>query len=103
MKKKINRPPQVEDLIKEIRKYLELGSIRFSEHAIIRKKERHISPQDVRRVLENGYHEKRKTTYDEHNRTWKYAVRGKTLDKEDIRVIVAIVDEVVVVTVVGLK
>ena len=101
--KKKNRPPQVENLIEAIKQHLETGNIRFSEHAITRKKERRISPQDAVYVLRNGYHEKRKTTFDELNNTWKYAVRGKTLDKEDLRIVVAIVDEVVVITVIRLK
>lgn len=101
--KKRNRPSQVENLIEAIKEHLKTGNIRFSEHAIIRKKERHISPQDAVYVLKNGYHEKGKTTFDELNKTWKYAVRGKTLDKEEIRIIVAIVDEVIVITVIRLK
>jgi hypothetical protein len=39
-------------------------------------------------VLKNGYHEKVKTSFDEMFQTWKYAIRGKTLENWDIRIIV---------------
>ena len=47
---------------------------------------------DVLFVLKNGYHEKQKTSFDEEFQKWKYAVRGKTLDEVDIRIIVAFYD-----------
>ncbi len=99
---KKQRPPQIENLLEVVREHVEKGSFRFSEHAIIRKKERAISPQDAVYVLKNGYHEKRKTSFDEINKAWKYAIRGKTIDKENIRVIVAVVEEVIIITVIKL-
>ncbi len=39
-------------------------------------------------MLKNGYHEKQKTSFDEVFQVWKYAVRGKTLDGFDIRIII---------------
>ena len=51
--------------------------------------EREIELPDVLYVLKNGYHEKRKTTFDEVFQSWKYAIRGKTLDELDIRIILA--------------
>ncbi len=44
--------------------------------------------EDVLYVLKSGYHEKNKTSYDEAFQVWKYAIRGKTLDDEDVRIII---------------
>ena len=51
--------------------------------------ERSIDLPDVLYVLKNGYHEKAKSIFDEAFETWKYAVRGKTVDNYDIRIIIA--------------
>ena len=41
-------------------------------------------------ILKTGYEEKKKSTFDINHKTWKYAIRGKTLrDQLDVRVIVA--------------
>ena len=40
-------------------------------------------------MLRHGFHEKKKDLFDETHNTWNYAVRGKTLDKEEMRVIVS--------------
>lgn len=65
---------------------------RQSRHALQRESERNIDLPDVIYVLRNGYHEKRKTSFDEAFQTWKYAIRGNTLDDIDIRVIIAFDD-----------
>ncbi|MBA3956806.1 MAG: DUF4258 domain-containing protein [Parachlamydiaceae bacterium] len=73
---------------------LDKGLYRQSKHAIERERERerNIDLPDVLYVLRNGYHEKQKTTFDEVFETWKYAVRGKTIDESDIRIIIAFDD-----------
>jgi hypothetical protein len=59
--------------------------------------------QDVLFVLETGRREEAKDSYDEVFQNWKYAIRGKTLENVDIRVIVTItVDNIVIITVVNL-
>ena len=44
-------------------------------------------------VLKNGRHEKAKDKFEEAFSSWNYAVRGKTVDKEDLRVIVSFDEE----------
>lgn len=68
---------------------IEQGRYLQSKHALQRQKERKIDLTDALYVLKNGYHEKKKTTYDEVFCAWKYAIRGKSLDDVDIRVIIA--------------
>lgn len=64
-----------------------------TKHALQRQSERKIDLPDVLYVLKSGYHEKRKTSFDESFNAWKYAIRGKTLDRVDIRIIISFDDE----------
>jgi hypothetical protein len=91
--KKLKRPTQLEELFPKIRACIEQGLYRQSKHAIDRELERQIDLPDVLYVLKTGYHEKQKTSFDEVFETWKYAVRGKTLDNLDIRIIIAFDEE----------
>ncbi len=93
-------PPQIENILEEIKKYIDSENFRFSEHAIERGKERSISPRDALYILENGYHHEEKTKFVKKFKTWNYAIRGRTLDKEDLMVVVAIAEEMVIITVI---
>lgn len=71
----------------------------FSERSI----ERDIDLPTVLDVLLNGYEEKRKSSFDEQRNRWKYAIRGKTMDDANIRVIVTIdEDDMIIITVMNL-
>ncbi len=94
--------PQEVNLLKKIRERIANEDFRFSKHALQRKIERSISEQDAIEVLINGYHEKKKTTFDSKFQTWKYAIRGKTEEGLELRVIVALVETMVIITVIGL-
>lgn len=96
---KSNKQPQIENLLDKIRELIQKEKYRFTAHAIERRIQRAISVQDTRYVLTHGFHERSKTTYDENNKTWNYAVRGKTLDKKDLRIIVAIDENLIIITV----
>lgn len=84
----MKRPPQSDKLFQKILDCLDMGRYRQSKHALERELERKISLPDVY-VLKKGYHEKRKTSFDEAFQTWKYAIRGKTIDDIDIRIIIS--------------
>ena len=100
MKDKSKRPAQLEKLLLKILHCIDSGLYRQSIHAINREIERHIDLPDVLYVLKTGHHEKQKTTFDEAFQTWKYAVRGKTLDEIDIRIIIAFDEnEMMIITV----
>ena len=49
---------------------------------------------DILHVLMTGYHEKQKDQFDETWQSWNYAIRGKTTSNDDLRVIVAIDEEI---------
>lgn len=100
MKNTPKRPAQLDELFPKIRHCIDQGLYRQSKHAIGREIEREIDLPDVLYVLKTGYHEKQKTSFDDAFQTWKYAVRGKTLDGKDIRIIVAFDEnEMMIITV----
>lgn len=100
MNSKQKRPAQIEKLFQKIGDCIDSGRYRQSRHAIDQKIERNIDWPDVLYVLKHGYHEKPKTSFDEAFQAWKYAVRGRTLDEIDIRVIIAFDDdEMMIITV----
>jgi hypothetical protein len=86
---KQKKPAQIDNLFQVIRDCIEQGKYILTEHAIQRLHERNIGLTDAEYVLKNGYHEKKKTSFDEAFRTWKYAIRGKTIEDLDIRLIIA--------------
>lgn len=96
------RPAQIVNLLEKIRKCVETGSYLIREHALQRLGEREISLKDALYVLTHGYHEKLKTTFDTVFKTWKYSIRGKTRDGVEIRIIVAFVEKMAIITVIKL-
>lgn len=62
-----------------------------------------VTVPEVRHVLRNGSLEAEKHCYDETYRSWNYAVRGKTTDGRELRLIVAVVEDLLIVTVIELK
>lgn len=93
-------PSQAENILEQIKRYIDSENFRFSEHAIERGAERSISPRDALYILENGYHDEEKTKFVKKFKTWNYAIRGRTIDKEDILVVVALAEEMVIITVI---
>jgi len=87
--KKKAKPEQISNLHERICECIENDQYTQSRHALERGNERSIELPDALYVLKTGHHEKRKTTFDEAYNTWKYAIRGLTLDDLDIRVIIA--------------
>jgi hypothetical protein len=73
----------------EIRSCLESGRYLDTRHAIKRKAERVIALPEVIQVLQNGYHEKRRDRYEELYKAWSYSIRGKTVDRRRLRIVVS--------------
>lgn len=69
------------------------GAYRDTYHAIERKKERKITLSEILHVLTFGKHEKSKDSFEEAFNAWNYAIRGKTLDEIDLRVIISFDEE----------
>lgn len=87
------KPAQIIDLQAKIVKCIEEERYIQSTHAIERELERRIVLSDAIYVLKTGYHEKAKTKFDEVHSTWKYAIRGKTVENLSIRVIISFFKE----------
>lgn len=89
------------NLLEKIKDSIENSKYRLTVHALERQNERIINLPETLHVLRTGYEEKRKTYFDNENKTWKYAIRGKTLrDNLDIRIIVAFDEnEMLIITV----
>lgn len=84
------KPEKLRNLLEEIKFFIEQKRFKQSKHAIQRQDERKIGLLDALHVLKTGREEKNKTYFDRDFNTWKYAIRGYTLENFDIRVIVAL-------------
>ena len=81
------RPDKHPDVLKEVRACVEKGKVLDTRHATDRRSEREITFREMLDVLLTGYHEKRKDKWDEFYKAWNYAIRGKTTDRRELRVI----------------
>lgn len=67
-------------------------------------KERGIIKPEIEHILSHGHHEARKDQFNEEFEAWDYAIRGKTLDGRNLRIVVAVVDpKILVVTAIDLN
>jgi hypothetical protein len=89
VKPKKKRPPKRTDLLKAIRDAIDAGRYRDMVHALERQDQRQITRPDCLHVLRTGYHEARKDEYREEYGAWNHAIRGKTVDGRDVRVVVS--------------
>jgi len=86
---KMDHPQKLLNLMSTIKDCIEEGRYLDTRHALERQIERTITRPEILYVLKTGYHEKKKDQFDEFYRAWNYAIRGKTRDKREIRVIVS--------------
>lgn len=90
---KQNKPVKVFNVLEKIHTCIKQERYVFTNHALDRVKERGIDIQTTIYVLLNGHEEKQKTKLDVNTAVWKYAIRGVTVDSDDVRVIVAFENE----------
>lgn len=96
----VTKPKQIDNLLEKVRDCIENEKFTQTNHALQRHQERFINLEHALYVLKHGYHEKRKTIFDNVYHTWKYAIRGTTFDNFNIRVIVAFDEEgMIIITV----
>jgi hypothetical protein len=77
------------NLLKKIHECLKHEQYRFTKHALERKNQRVVEIPDILFVLRNGRHEKAKDSWDAKFQEWNYAIFGKTIDGEALRIIVS--------------
>jgi hypothetical protein len=80
---------KMDRLMEKVAECLDAGRYLDTRHALERQYEREITRPEVFYVLRHGYHEKRKDKFEDSYQAWNYAVRGKTIDKRELRIIVS--------------
>lgn len=95
---------KVPNLLKVVKGKIEQGEFLDTRHAQLRSNQRKITRPEILFVLKNGYHEKHKDKFINHYQSWNYAIRGKTVDKKDLRIIISFSeDKLVIVTAIEIK
>ena len=88
----------------EVRRHVEADRYLSTVHADLRALQRKILLPDLLYVLRTGYHEKSKDRYDVAYDAWNYAVRGRTVDRRELRVIVSFDENgMLIITAFGLR
>lgn len=85
----MDRPTKLNNLMGTIRKCIEDGRYLDTRHATQRQTERKVTRPEYLHALLNGYHEKRKDKFEIAYSSWNYAVRGKTIDARELRIVVS--------------
>ena len=97
--------PKIPNLLEVIREYADNGNYVLLKHARERGFQRGITEPEWLYVLRNGWHEKRKDQFDDFHQAWSYAIRGKTVDQRDLRVVVSFGEnpQMLIITLIDLK
>ena len=96
-------PDKIDDLMNKIKKCIEGGRYLDTTHALVRQNLRKITRPEILYVLKSGFHEKRKDKFEENLNSWNYAIRGRTLDKKELRVIISFeINNMLIITAIDL-
>lgn len=99
----VNRE-KIQNVIKKVKACIDTDNYRFSDHGYERKIERYAALPDILKVLRNGYHEKQKDEWKPEFNAWNYAIRGKAIDGNELRIAVSFEENgLLIVTVIRLK
>jgi len=85
----VRNNPKRECLLEAILVCLESDNFLDTRHANDRLSERGINRAEVNYVLRHGRHEKGKDKYVADFQAWNYSIRGLTIDRRELRVIVS--------------
>lgn len=91
------------ELLRKIKAHVQKGTYIVSAHAFQRQNQRSIDLEDVLYVLKTGIREESKDLFDVKRQIWKYAIRGRTTEEINIRIIIAFEGEMVIITVMRTK
>jgi hypothetical protein len=92
------------DLMNVIRACIEEGRYLDTRHAWERQDERRINRPEILYVLKHGHHEQNKDTFNNFHHVWNCSVRGKTVDRRELRVIVSFDENgMLIITAIDLK
>lgn len=93
---------QATDLLAKVRSAVANGRYRILPHARLRCTERDVAAADLELALTTGRHVLRRDRYETVHQAWSYCFEGATIDGDDLRVVVAFEDWMLIVTVVRL-
>lgn len=102
MAEKNNRPKKISSVVRTAQEFWNDGNYYFSVHALDRQVDRDISVDDIEDVLFDGHHESKKDKFDEDHGSWCYAIRGETTENKELRVVITIEENMLIVTVIEL-
>jgi hypothetical protein len=95
---------KIDALMDRISSCLDAGRYLDTRHSIERQREREITRVEVIYVLRHGFHERKKDKFEALHQAWNYAIRGKTVDGRDLRVIVSFDDsDMLIITAIDLE
>lgn len=92
-KKQKPRPPKLASFLTAARERIARGSFRDTRHASDRKSERSITLPEIKQVISAGYHEATEDEFNEEHNAWNYAIRGRTIDRRELRIVVSFDEE----------
>lgn len=102
--KRVTKPEKEPNLLQKIKGAINSGQYRDAIHATERSIEREITRPEYLYVLKNGRHEKSKDKFKQEYNSWNYAIRGKTLDERELRVVISFEENgLLVITVIDLE
>ena len=100
----MDRHLKINNLLETIRKCLDEGRFLDTRHVFQRQIEREITRPEIQYVLRTGFHERKRDRYDEKFKAWNYAIRGKTVDKRQLRIIVSFdINNMLIITAIDLE
>lgn len=99
-----SRPPKPTEpnLLARVALAIRTGNYRILPHARQRCTERDVAAADLENALETGHRVPARDRFDEPNASWSFCFEGKSVDGDALRVIVALEDRLLIVTVVRL-
>ena len=98
----VKRTAKLQNLLEKVKKSLESGDYHYTGHAEERLQQREVTRLEVKQVLKSGHHEKSKDKFDEEFDEWNYSIKGKTVDKRNLRVIISFDKGMLIITVIDL-
>jgi len=98
------RPFKILNLLLKVRLCLEDGNYIDTYHSSLRSIDRGVNRLEILYVLKTGWHEKSKDKFDRQFQTWNYAIRGKTPEQRELRIIVSFdIDGMLIITAISLN
>lgn len=95
-----------EELFLTIQNAIESNKYYFTGHAMIRSRQRlNVDRFIVIKILKGKakYHEPKKDFFSSEFNSWNYSIRGKTIDNDNVRIIVSFdQDDLLIITVINL-